>query len=1098
MRRYLLIFLCFFTLALTANNYNYIYNKRDNLETSYYGITGEPNIQYQVLYYLLPLDEEIVSLSLQNTKYLSQQHNIRIFPGYASITDGQISEPNFPPSAQFPITDSLTFQTYYKQGLQVLVAKIPHQKYHYYEKRLDILQQGKVVIKTKIKEKWYEKSSYLTALDDFDTITQNLIVEERVRESYYSFYANPYNTGRNSLGIAPAEMVIISPSGLLTEWQAYADYKTGLGMNTEVVDISSITSTYSGRDNAEKLRNFLIEIYTEWSGNQTPLSFVLLGGDYNLVPARLLRIRAAYNSTWNTNNVYSDLYYAGLDGNWDNDNDNVFGEGDYSQDAQATGISGEEADLYSEVAVGRIPVETTDELENWINKQQDYASAQVSEQFYEKVLLLGEYLGSSIYGATSMNEVADNLSDYSIQTLYAQNSTFSETNLTNAINNGVSQVHHLGHGSTSAVFSISSSDLTNNFINQDYPLIYTQGCHTANISTNDSIGESFILNQRGAFAYIGNTSYGFYSSFENQGPSQLFHREFVDAYTQEEISEIGLAFNDGKEDLVGITGQTGTRRYVYFDNIMFADPSTELIKYLESVVVEQVTDTTIKLTFTGSMGSQVLTTSYYSVYQRDAVSTTYPVTSVSQDGDDYFLNFSADLPAGIPLRITIENIPDLLDPTMKLIKPLYTIKESSIITPTVWRATESPIYVYKHQIINSTLSIEAGTEVRINSDKSFYIYWGGKIIVDGNSLNYVTFTSYSDNSAQSDKWTDFTFMMEPSPDSYFNYAQIKNSQNGIWLDSLSTITLDHVRFKDNQNYGIYAKHSTVNANYLEFTRMTNSEDGAFRIIGGEQNLNHITSAENAGYELIVTDSALLNLTNSIIWGQSSFDSEFITIDYSLLPDVIEGRSNLTSNPEFVSTTDLRLQSTSPAINSGDSMELDSDATITDRGYWYYHYPNNFKAEVMPASSPKIIEFSNLSLGQYNSIQWDFDNDGIWDSSELNPQYLFLEAGIFTVKMRLIKDNFQQDIILTDLIDQALNPLLINFPVNISINSNQLELNWDSVPTSDLYQVTSATELDSEFTSLSIQEETNFQIELAVDRTNFYQVIPLEQIIHISD
>lgn len=1098
MKNILLLFLCLFIVSITATEYHYNYQENNDLETAYYGITGEVNIQYQILTYLIPLDEEIVSINLINPIYQSQQQSIKLFPGYATITNGQMVASSLPPSAQFPTTNFITYQTYYKQGIQILLARIPHEKYHSSEKRLDILQEAKLEIITEKREKGYEKSSFLTNLNDFESLTSNLIVEERVKDSYHSYYANPYPSARNSLGIDPAEMIIISPTSLISDWQTYADYKIGLDVSTEVIDIASITSIYSGRDNAEKLHNFLIEIYTEWSSLETPLRSVLLGGDYNLVPARLLRIRALYNSSWHNNNVYSDLYFAGLDGDWDNDNDNIFGEGDISQDSQATGMNGEEADLYAEVAVGRIPVETTLELENWFNKQVDYESAEVSEQFYKKVLLLGEYLGSSIYGGPSMDEVANKLSDYSIQTLYAQHSTFSEANLTLAINNSVSQVHHLGHGSSSTVFSINSDDLTNNFTTQDYPLIYTQGCHTANLSTNDSIAESFIIHQRGAFSYIGNTSYGFYSSFENQGPSQLFHREFVDAYNQEEISQIGLAFHDGKEDLIGITGQTGTRRYVYFDNILFADPSTELIKDLESVAVEQVSDTSIMLSFSNIMSAEVFVSSNYSVYQRDIITNTYPVTYISHLAGDYILNFSTALPAGIPLRITISNIPNLLNPTIKLVKPLYTIKESSIITPTIWKAEESPIYVYKHQIINSILTIEPGTEVRVNSDKSFYIYWGGKLQVDGDSLNHVEFTSYSDNPAISDKWTDITFMIEPSPDSYFNYTMINNSKSGIWLDSLSTITLDHVRFKDNQNYGIYAKHSTVNADYLEFSGMTNSEGGAFRMIGGTHNLNHLTSSENAGYELIVSDSAVMNLTNSIIWGESSLDSEFITIDYSILSEYYEGTDNLTTDPLFVYTSDLSLQSTSPAINSGNTLQLDPDNTITDRGYWYFHSPNNFTTTLVPDSSPKILQFSNLSLGEYDSVQWDFDNDGVWDSTNPNPQHIYFQEGVFTVKMRLMKDNFQQDILLTDLINQTLTPLLANFPVTISLNPPQLELSWETVANSDLYQITSGIDLETDFTPQSIQVERNYQSELLDDRFKFFQVIPLQQIINIAD
>ncbi|MBI9030809.1 hypothetical protein JEZ13_02225 [bacterium] len=1098
MKLYFLVIFFVFSFSLTASEYEYNYQANNDLERGFYGIAGQANIQFKILKYVIPLDEDILTVSLSNPQYKSLQQAIDIFPGYASITDGQIGQPANSPSPIFPPAKTLTYQSYFKQGIQIVILKIPHQIYHYYDQKLETLDQAEIVITTKVRDTGYKKSRFLSNVEAFDRITKELMIEESVKDSYYSYYANPDYQERNSLGLDPTEMVIISPSGLITEWQLYADYKTALGLSTQVVNINNITLTYAGRDNAEKLRNFLVDIYTEWSSNETPLNYVLLGGDYNLVPARQLRIRASYNGSWNSNNVYSDLYYSGLDGDWDNDSDNLFGEGDSSQDSQATGTNGEEADLYAEVAVGRIPVETSDELENWINKQQDYESAQVDEQFYEKVLLLGERLSSTIYGAPSMNELANNLSDYSIQTLYAQNSTFSEASLTSAINNNVSQVHHLGHGSTTVVFSISSSDLTNNFVNQDYPFIYTQGCHTANLSTNDSIGESFVIHQRGAFAYIGNTSYGFYSSFENQGPSQLFHREFVDAYTNEGISKIGLAHSDGKEDLIGITGQTGTRRYVYFDNILFADPSTEIIKDLERVAIEQLSDTSIKLSFTGNIGSEVFTPGNYTIYQRDDLATTYPVSSVTQEGDDYILNFSAELPAGIPLRIKIENITNLLNPTTKLVKPLYTIKESSIITPTVWSAEESPIYVYKHQIINSTLTIEAGTEIRVNSNKSFYIYWGGQIQVQGDSLNYVTFTSYSDDSAQSDKWTDVTIMMDPSPDSYFNYALIKNSTSGIWLDSLSTITLDHVRFQDIENYGIYAKHSTVNADYLEFTGMTNSEGGAFRIIGGLVNLNHLTSAENAGWELIVTDSAQVTLKNSIIWGQSHLDSDFITIDYSILPEVITGTENLTSNPQFVSTSDLRLQSSSPAINSGQTTELDPDNTITDRGYWYYHYPNNFNAEIV-LGSPKKVEFTNLSLGDYDTIEWDFDNDGVWDSQDLNPEHLYLDAGVFSVKMRLTKDSFQEDILLTDIIEQSLNPLQVNFfPVNITIDANQLELSWSPVMSTDLYQITSGIDLESDFSSLSIQEETSFTQEIDESRLKLYQIIPLEQIINIAD
>ncbi len=1097
MKVFVLGFFLLITVYLSGNEYIYDYANNNNLQTGYYDVLNEVHIQYEILEYILPLDEEVISAELIQPKYKTSIKSLDIFTGDFTITDGNQNYQIIEPSPLFPKDETILYTTYFKKGIQILTLKIPHQRYRYKFKEFDILQSAKIIITTKHSEST-SKSQFLTNLSDFSTITNDKVIDTQVRNSYYSHYSSRQSSNRNALGLNPTEMLIISPSNLVNIWNIYADYKNALGINSQVVNIDDILANYSGRDNAEKLRNCLIELYTEWASNETPMTYVLLGGDHNLIPSRALRVSASYNGSWHTNTIYSDLYYAGLDGDWDNDQDNLFGEGDANEDSQATGSNGEEADLYAEVYVGRIPVETTAELENWINKQEDYETAQVSENFYEKALLLGQYLGSSIYAAPAMNEIANYLSDYSIQTLYQQDGTYSEAALTSAINSGISQIHHLAHGSNSEVFSISESDIINNLINQDYPLIYTQGCHTANLTLNDAIGEDFIIQQRGAFAYIGNTSYGFYSTFENQGPSQLFHRKFVNAFTEEGINEIGKVHLEGKEDLIGITSQTGTRRYVYFDNILFADPSTSIIKEFTSVSVEQLSDSSIELSFPSTMGSEVLSTSNYLVYQRDDEAEIYPVTSIDQLGNTYYLNFSTNLPAGIPLRIEIDNIPNLLNPTKKLVKPLYTIKESSIISPTTWTADESPIYVYKHQIINSILTIEAGTEIRVNSGKSFYTYWGGEIRVEGDSLNYVNFTSYSNDPQADDKWVDLTFMMDPSPNSYFNYTMIKNSQSGIWLDSLSTISLNHVRFHDNEDYGIYSKHSVINADYLEFTAIANPETSAFRIIGGQLDINHLTSSENAGWELEVSDSAVLSISNSIIWGQNNLASDFITINYSILQSQEAGSDNLTSDPLFTSSSDLRLQSTSPAINSGDVNILDPDNTITDRGYWYFYHPNTFQAEIVANSSPQRIKFTNLSLGNYDSLEWDFDNDGLWDSSQVSPQHLYLSEDTFSVKLRLTKSSFTQDILITNLVQQSLVPLEINFPLTIDIANEHINLNWSPLANADLYQVTSASDLNSDFESLSIQEDTSYTEELQSETREFYQIIPLEQIINIGD
>ena len=53
------------------------------------------------------------------------------------------------------------------------------------------------------------------------------------------------------------------------------------GLTTKPVIIESILTDYSGVDDAEKVRNFIIDAYTNWE-----TEYVLLGGDVNIIPIR--------------------------------------------------------------------------------------------------------------------------------------------------------------------------------------------------------------------------------------------------------------------------------------------------------------------------------------------------------------------------------------------------------------------------------------------------------------------------------------------------------------------------------------------------------------------------------------------------------------------------------------------------------------------------------------------------------------------------------------------------------------------------------------------------------------------------------------------
>ena len=58
-----------------------------------------------------------------------------------------------------------------------------------------------------------------------------------------------------------SQYVIITSSALAATFQKLADFRTACGIPSAVALIDSIYAYYSGRDNAEKLRNYLLEYY---------------------------------------------------------------------------------------------------------------------------------------------------------------------------------------------------------------------------------------------------------------------------------------------------------------------------------------------------------------------------------------------------------------------------------------------------------------------------------------------------------------------------------------------------------------------------------------------------------------------------------------------------------------------------------------------------------------------------------------------------------------------------------------------------------------------------------------------------------------------
>ena len=121
--------------------------------------------------------------------------------------------------------------------------------------------------------------------------------------------------------------VIICPEEFKEEVIPLAVHRIRLGMPSRVYTIESIEENFTGVDREQKVHNFLRSMHQ----NHSSFKWLFIVGD-----SEHLRPRALWHYAYDRgqpfhNYYYSDVYYAGLDHDWDTDKDGRFGE--YSKTA---------------------------------------------------------------------------------------------------------------------------------------------------------------------------------------------------------------------------------------------------------------------------------------------------------------------------------------------------------------------------------------------------------------------------------------------------------------------------------------------------------------------------------------------------------------------------------------------------------------------------------------------------------------------------------------------------------------------------------------------------------------------------------------------
>lgn len=282
------------------------------------------------------------------------------------------------------------------------------------------------------------------------------------------------------------EHVIITSLALKSQTGDYTlstlrDHRITKGISSTIVTTEDIYSTYTGRDNAEKVRNFIRDAKANWE-----TKYVLLGGDINIVPNRIMWARNRY--------VSADMYYGCLDGDFNANANDKWGE------------PGDGLDFGFDVFVGRASAENATEMANFVYKTITYENSPVNASYHTKMLQFNQ--NASGVGITSAwcNDYRNGSKNLSVEYYYLTNA--QATPVTNSRLSCHNMGYYLGasHGFVGSVANINKSQAQAYENGDQYYFFMSIACLAGKFE-QDCIIEALTTSTQkgGAFAALSNS-----------------------------------------------------------------------------------------------------------------------------------------------------------------------------------------------------------------------------------------------------------------------------------------------------------------------------------------------------------------------------------------------------------------------------------------------------------------------------------------------------------------------------------------------------------------------------------------------------------------
>ena len=332
-------------------------------------IAGQPSLPWQSVSLMLSQGTEAASIEVELSDFQTLESSYNLFPYQSARTYSnpvrkqfEKDETLYASRSLYPIENHGQLTTQYMNGVGFAFCAFTPVQYIPATGEVRIATTATVRVTTRAAKT--DQSRRLWLNGDNAQRARKLAQNPDMLQTYNS-------KGRTMGGY---ELLVVTTQQYVGAFNEYVKFYLDRSLRTRVVDLETITSTMEGRDNQEKLRNYIIQEYED-----NGIMMVNLAGDVPDIPYRgFYCYVTSGGGNQEDSNIPADLYYAALDGTWNDDNDNRWGE------------IGED-DLLPEIGIGRMCFSNQGELDNMLHKAMTYQTEPVLGEFH-KVIMAGEHL----------------------------------------------------------------------------------------------------------------------------------------------------------------------------------------------------------------------------------------------------------------------------------------------------------------------------------------------------------------------------------------------------------------------------------------------------------------------------------------------------------------------------------------------------------------------------------------------------------------------------------------------------------------------------------------------------------------------------------